>query len=198
MYHCLLHMTLSINTSSLFQCSSPHSEGYATLKDGITSQISTESNCNLSHNLPSPSPVELSDGFISASPNLCLDILALTFSCTYIRFSGRSSGTCLLISISWTLSRLLPSHKYSSFEYHAVLVTALVEVYVVITYHPPGQWGDFASLTHRPEQASPSSLSINVLCLSWGISTSISTSTFTSHQVHMIIMTQHWEAGVPF
>lgn len=92
-------------------------------------------------------------------------------------------------------------HKYSSLEYRAVLVTPLVEVYVVITYHPPGQRADSASLTHRPEEASPSSRSINVLCLSWGMSTftktSICTITFTSHQVHTIIMTQHCEAGVP-
>ena len=65
-----------------------------------------------------------------------------TFSHTS-RTSGRGGGTGLLISNKWKYNQLLPNAKYNTFEYHAILVTAPVKIYMVVVYRPPGQLGDF-------------------------------------------------------
>ena len=38
---------------------------------------------------------------------------------------------------------MLPNAKYNTFEYHAILITAPVKIYIVVVYCPPGQLGDF-------------------------------------------------------
>ena len=49
----------------------------------------------------------------------------------------------MLISNNWKYNQLLPNAKYNTFEYHAILVTAPVRIYMVVVYRPPGQLGDF-------------------------------------------------------
>lgn len=51
--------------------------------------------------------------------------------------SRHSRGTCLLIA-KCIFTPLLPT-QYGSFEYHVVLVTTLVKIYVVVIYSPPRQ-----------------------------------------------------------
>ena len=76
------------------------------------------------------------------------------------RPSGRGGGTGLLISDNWKFTPLLPSNRYASFEYHAIMVTAPVKTYVIVIYRPPGQQGDFVHeldtlLSSIPEQECP-------------------------------------------
>ena len=61
------------------------------------------------------------------------------------RTSGKGGGTGMLISNKWKYNQLLPNAnaKYNTFEYHAILVTAPVKIYIVVVYRPPGQLGDF-------------------------------------------------------
>src|SRR4029434_10820080 len=54
----------------------------------------------------------------------------------------------------------MPSNRYASFEYHAIMVTAPVKAYVVVIYSPPGQLGDFVHeldtlLSSIPEHECP-------------------------------------------
>ena len=96
--------------------------------------------------------------FITAYVNhLPLDILALTetwikpennatlaaFSTNHTfshtsRKSGRGAETGLLISNKWKYNQLLPIAKYNTFEYHAILVTTPVKIFMVVVYRPPG------------------------------------------------------------
>ena len=50
--------------------------------------------------------------------------------------------------------------KYNTFEYHAILVTAPVKIYMVVVYRLPGQLGDFLDeldslLSSIPEHGCP-------------------------------------------
>ena len=60
--------------------------------------------------------------------------------------SGRGGGTSLQISNKWKYNQLLPIAKYSSFQYHAILVTAPVNIFMVVVYRQPGQLGDFLDI----------------------------------------------------
>src|SRR4029434_3335735 len=55
---------------------------------------------------------------------------------------------------------LLPSNRYASFEYHAIMVTAPVKTDVIVIYRPPVQLGDFVHeldtlLSSIPEHECP-------------------------------------------
>src|SRR4029434_3410961 len=81
--------------------------------------------------------------WIKPENNVTPAALSTNYAFSYTpRPSGRGGGTGLLISDNWKFTPLLPSNRYASFEYHAIMVTALVKTYVIVIYRPPGQLGD--------------------------------------------------------
>lgn len=49
----------------------------------------------------------------------------------------------LLISDSWKISSTASLNDLTSFEYHAIMVTAQVTIHVIVIYHPLGQLVNF-------------------------------------------------------
>ncbi|XP_065822699.1 uncharacterized protein [Labrus bergylta] len=54
------------------------------------------------------------------------------------RSVGRGGGTGILISNTWKFNKLFPLSNNSSFEYHTILITAPIKMYIAIIYRPPG------------------------------------------------------------
>ena len=88
--------------------------------------------------------------------------LSSSFSFSHTsRPSGRGGGTGLLISPSWTFSVFpLTNLSPSTFEYHSVLITHPINLYIIVVYRPPGPLRSFVDeldtlLSSFPEDGTP-------------------------------------------
>ena len=88
--------------------------------------------------------------------------LSSSFSFSHTsRPSGRGGGTGLLISPSWTFSVFpLTNLSPSTFEYHSVLITHPINLYIIVIYRPPGPMRSFLDeldtlLSSFPEDGTP-------------------------------------------
>ena len=60
------------------------------------------------------------------------------------RAVGRGGGTGILLSKYWKFTKLSPISNITSFEYHAIMITAPIKLIMLVIYRPPtSQLADF-------------------------------------------------------
>ncbi|XP_065816561.1 uncharacterized protein [Labrus bergylta] len=140
---CVLHSvnscTLNLNSLSLLKkASSPH----PSFTFGLWNCLSTGNKTEFIQAFAKMSDLQalaLTESWIRPENRVTPAALSVVtvFSHTP-RPVGCGGGTSILISNTWKFNKLFPLSNNSSFEYHTIMVTAPIKMYIAIIYRPPG------------------------------------------------------------